>query len=216
MPRTRIKICGVRDPKTIEAAGEAGADAVGLDLRPGARCNIDPYQASDLLATLPPFMTAVAIYADPTLDDFLDAEAICPAPYTQLHGQEKDNLIRRIGPDAIKTVHVDPAKLPALDQSLRHWSGIEEVCAVLLEAPHAANWAELSAALARAITLAPTPVMLAGNLTPDNVEQVVRQARPWGVSVSAGVESGPGKKSAELIHGFCRAVRRADAALQRD
>lgn len=209
MPRTRIKICGVRDLKTAEAAAQAGADAIGLDFRPGARCHIDPYLGSDLLAALPPFMTAVAVYADPTLDDFLDAEAICPAPFTQLHGTEKDNLVRRIGPDAIKTVAID---LASIDASLRHWSDIEEVSAVLLEAPDGADWAALAPKLARSIALTPMPVMLAGGLSPENVEAIVREARPWGVSVSAGVESAPGVKSPDLLKKFCRAVRRADAA----
>ena len=208
MPRTRIKICGVREPKTAQAAADAGADAIGLDFRPGARCHIDPYGGSDLLAALPPFMTAVAIYADPTLDDFLDAEAICPAPYTQLHGSEKDNLVRRIGPDAIKTVPIEPE---TLDASLRHWAEFEEVSAVLLEAPEGADWAELAPRLARSITLTPVPVMLAGGLTPENVEAVVWAARPWGVSVSTGVESAPGTKGSDLMKSFCRAVRRADA-----
>lgn len=209
MPRTRIKICGVRDVKTAEAAAEAGADAIGMDFRPGSRCHIDPYLGSDLLAALPPFMTAVAVYADPTLDDFLDAEAICPAPFTQLHGAEKDNLVRRIGPDVIKTMPID---LAMIDASLRHWSDIEEVSAVLLEGPAGSDWATLAPKLARSIALTPMPVILAGGLTPENVEAVVRDAKPWGVSVSAGVESAPGVKSADLMKRFCRAARRADAA----
>ncbi len=209
MPRTRIKICGVRDAKTAEQAADAGADAIGLDFRPDARCHIDAHLAADVLSALPPFMTAVAVYADPSLDDFLDAEAICPAPYTQLHGNEKDNLVRRIGPDAIKAVKLDPAKL---DAELRHWHGIEEVCAVLVEAPADANWDDLLPKLSRSIALSPTRVILAGGLTPDNVEAIVKAAKPWGVSVSAGVESAAGVKNAEKMRAFCKAVRSADAS----
>ncbi|GIW74898.1 MAG: N-(5'-phosphoribosyl)anthranilate isomerase [Phycisphaerales bacterium] len=210
MPRTRIKICGVRDLRTIEAASAAGADAVGLDLRPGARCGIDPATASDLLAALPPLLHAVAVYQDPTLEDFLDAEAVCPAPYTQLHGTEKDNLVRRIGPDAIKALPIDPDDLASLDATLRHYSTIEEVCAVLLEAPAGCNWQDLAPRLARSILLTPLPVMLAGGLTPENVAGVVRAAKPWGVSVSAGVENASGTKCPQRIEAFCRAVQQAD------
>lgn len=209
MPRTRIKICGVRDTKTAELAAAAGADAIGLDFRPGARCHVDTHLAADILSALPPFMTAVAVYADPSLDDFLDAEAICPAPYTQLHGNEKDNLVRRIGPDAIKAIKLDPARL---DADLRHWHGIEEVCAVLVEAPMNANWDELLPKLSRSIALSPVRVVLAGGLTPSNVESIVKSAKPWGVSVSAGVETSPGMKDADLMRGFCKAVRNADAS----
>lgn len=208
MPRTRIKICGVRDIKTAELAADAGADAIGLDFRPDARCHVDPHLAADILSALPPFTTAVAVYADPSLDDFLDAEAICPAPYTQLHGNEKDNLVRRIGPDAIKSIKLDPA---TLDAELRHWHGIEEVCAVLVEAPQGADWNELAPQVARSIALSPVRVILAGRLTPDNIEGVVKTAKPWGVSVSAGVEARSGVKEASKCRGFCQAVRAADA-----
>lgn len=209
MPRTRIKICGVRDIKTAEIAADAGADAIGLDFRPEARCHVDPHLAADILSALPPFTTAVAVYADPSLDDFLDAEAICPAPYTQLHGNEKDNLVRRIGPDAIKSIKLDPA---TLDADLRHWHGIEEVCAVLVEAPADTDWSALAPQITRSIALSPARVILAGGLTPDNVEGLVQAAKPWGVSVSAGVEASPGVKDAGKCRAFCQAVRAADAA----
>ncbi|UYV11269.1 MAG: hypothetical protein NCW75_08125 [Phycisphaera sp.] len=209
MPRTRIKICGVGDIKTAELAADAGADAIGLDFRPDARCHVDPHLAADILSSLPPFTTAVAVYADPTLDDFLDAEAICPAPYTQLHGHEKDNLVRRIGPDAIKSIKLDPANL---DADLRHWHGIEEVCAILVEAPAEADWDALAPKVARAIALTPARVLLAGGLTPENVEGIVKATKPWGVSVSAGVEAGPGVKEASKCRAFCQAVRSADVA----
>lgn len=209
MPRTRIKICGVRDLKTAEIAADAGADAVGLDFRPGSPSHVDPQIAADVLAALPPFMSAVAVYADPTLDDFLDTEAVCPAPYSQLHGKEKDNLVRRIGPDAIKAIAYNAA---TLDADLRHWHGIDEVCAILVEAPADANWDEVAPKLSRPIALSQGRVMLAGGLTPDNVGSVVAAARPWGVSVSRGVESSPGVKDAARIRAFCKAVLAADAA----
>lgn len=208
MARTRIKICGVCDHRTAEHAADAGADAIGLDLRPGARCHVDAHLAADILTALPPFTTAVAVYADPTLDDFLDAEAICPAPYTQLHGREPENLVRRIGPDAIKTIAYNAA---TLDADLRLWSKVEEVCAVLVEAPPGADWLALAPKLARSITLTSVRVILAGGLSPETIGPVVAAARPWGVSVSAGVENAAGVKDPARIGAFCRAVRAADA-----
>ncbi|MEO1278540.1 MAG: hypothetical protein AAFV77_06280 [Planctomycetota bacterium] len=202
MPRTRIMLNGIRDAKTAEAAETAGVDAVGFDFRPGSPRHIDPYAASDILAALPPLVSAVAIYADPTLDDFLDAEAVCPAPFTQLAGDEKDNLVRRIGPDVLKSVALDHADL---DGQLRHWSDIEEVCAVVLQAPGGFDWAEPPPALARSITLTPMRVVLSGGLNASNVGHATRTCRPWGVALS--LEDNESQGIAE----FCEAVRRADA-----
>lgn len=203
MARTKVLLSGVRDLKTAQAAEKAGADAVGFDFRPGSPRHVDPFVASDILSSLPPMLWAVAIYADPTLDDFLDAEAVFPAPYTQLAGNEKDNLVRRIGPDVIKTVTLD---LSTLDAELRRWSRIEEACAVSLDAPAGFDWDASLDQLSRSIKLSPLRVIITGGLTPENVGGVLKALRPWGVGQSLAESPETLTRFAQ----FCEAVRRAD------
>jgi phosphoribosylanthranilate isomerase len=54
------------------------------------------------------------------------------------------------------------------------------------------------------------PVVVAGGLNPENVEEAIKTLRPWGVDVASGVEARPGKKDPERVRAFVKAVREID------
>ncbi|MFG0286018.1 MAG: N-(5'-phosphoribosyl)anthranilate isomerase [Phycisphaerales bacterium JB039] len=203
--RTRIKICGIRDWPAAQAAADAGADAVGFVFAKSSPRYIEPAEAARLMADLPPFVVTVGLFVDPDLDEFVTVEEQCPTHYTQFHGSEPVELVRQCGPDIIKAVRFDRARI---ESDLRKWGAIDEVAAVLVDGSaggmgEAFDWTALRAPA----EACPKPVILAGGLTPENVREAIAAVRPWAVDVSSGVERERGVKDASLIRAFCAAVR---------
>lgn len=212
MPRTRIKICGITDEDTLAAAVESGADAVGFVFVKDSPRFIDPSDADALISLLPPWVSAVGVFRDPDVDEFCDIEEACPfLTMNQLHGDEDVKTVKSCGPDVLKAIAFDPSTFAS---ELDRWAVVDEVAAILVDGPRAGSGEKIDwPALAAFVESAPRPIMLAGGLTPANVQEAIRIVRPYAVDVSSGVERERGIKDPELIEAFCRAVRLADAAL---
>ncbi|MFN0133868.1 MAG: phosphoribosylanthranilate isomerase [Phycisphaerales bacterium] len=207
MPRTRIKICGIRTPEAALAAVEAGADALGFMFVRSSVRHIEPEDAAAIMWQLPPMVTTVGVYMNASVDTFADIEQQCPTHAVQLHGNEDEETVRACGP-AIKAVRFDPA---TIRRDLERWDEMDEVDAILVDGSTGGEGTTLDwPALAAAAEDIATPLMLAGGLTPANVAHAIRIVRPFAVDVSSGVERERGIKDPALIEAFCEAVRAAD------
>lgn len=209
MPRTRIKICGIRTEEALFAAADEGADAVGFMFVEASPRYIDPETAFDLISILPVFTTAVGVFQDPDPEVFAEIEQVCPTGLTQLHGDESERVVKACGPDIIKAVRFNEA---TIGHDLDRWGSNEDVGAILVDGSAgglgvAFEWSRL----APLVEACGKPIILAGGLTPANVGEAIRAVRPYGVDVSSGVERERGVKDVGLIEAFCRAVREADA-----
>jgi len=127
--------------------------------------------------------------------------------------------LREFQPDLLQLDWVDLASLPSLDPARilpvvrqQQTAPAQWPARVLFEGPRSgagvtADWQQ-AAQVARA-----TELVLAGGLSPDNIEAAIREVRPFGVDVSSGVESSPGRKSPQKIIEFVEAARRASAGV---
>lgn len=207
MARTRIILGGIRTAESARWAVDAGADAVGfMFVRKSARY-IEPDRAVEIMQALPPCISTVSVLQNPTLEMFMDIEESCPTTHTLLGGTEPDQLVRQCEP-VFKTVKYNAQ---TITRDLAHFDGMDSVEAIVLDglwhvSDELFDWDRLG----RSISEIATPVVLAGDFTPDNVALAVRAARPFAVEVSSGVERDRGEKDATLIEAFCGAVQRAD------
>lgn len=211
MPRTRIKICGVRDADTALLAAECGADAIGLVFVKLSPRYVTPEQAWDIASYLPPFVTTVGLFVNQKLEAIEETRSECPFIITQLHGEESEPTVRACGPHVIKAMRFD-ANTTELD--LMRWNNFREIDAILVDGGSGGEGVTLDwHALAKLAPACEHPIILAGGLTPESVGEAIRIVRPWAVDVSSGVEREKGVKDPELIAAFCDAVRQADAEL---
>ena len=212
--RTRIKVCGVRDAAAIEACADAGIDAVGLMLIERSKRYIDPDEAFALTAACPPFVTAVAVVADLSVDEFNDLEQRCPTSLVQLHGVESEKTVEACGPGVVKAFRFEA---DTVAMQLSRWDAIDEVDAILVDGSAGGEGTVFEwQRLAEAIAAMPAgglskPLFVAGGLSPDTVGDAIRALRPYAVDVSSGVETAPGVKDPARIRAFAQAVAAADA-----
>jgi len=208
--RTRIKVCGITSLEGANAAVEAGADAVGFIFVKDTPRYLDPEQASAIMFTLPPFVSAVGVVQDLDVDQFCALEYSCPAHTMQLHGKEPVDVVQACGPGVIKAFKYEDA---TIQSQLTRWAKVEELDAVLIDGSaggtgESFEWAKL----VPHIQDFPKKIIIAGGIDASNVGEVIKTLRPYAVDVSTGVEDAPGVKSPAKIAEFCAAVRAADAS----
>jgi len=202
----KIKICGITNVGDAQAAVQAGADALGFIFYKGSPRFMTSAAAAAIIRTVPASVEKVGVFVDPTCE--LVDEAIAAAGITtlQFHGNEEPNFCRSFGLKVIKGFRVHgEATLAALKNYEREvWLLDTFLPGILGGTGERFDWTLAQ----RAVRLG-GQVMLAGGLTSKNVAAAIQQVQPYGVDVSSGVESSPGKKNHELVRQFIMAARAA-------
>jgi phosphoribosylanthranilate isomerase len=211
--RTRIKLCGLRTKADVQAAVEAGADAVGFVFYPPSPRAVTVEQAAQLAKTLPPWVTAVGLFVNPDVAQVQAALSAIPGLMLQFHADEDDAFCSQFSAPYIKVARMH-AGLNLVEFSLSYPGAQAILVDALVQgyggAGHSFDWSWLPKAENGSLQL-DKPLILSGGLTVDNVADAVKTVRPYAVDVSSGIERSRGEKCPQRMAAFCRAVRAADA-----
>ena len=201
-----VKICGITNAADAAAAAEAGASALGFMFYEGSKRNVAPAVATEIICELPAFISKVGVFVNAPPDVVRRVIAETGIDGLQFHGEETPEFCAQFGLKVIKA-------FPVRDrESLRACAGYPD-CAWLLDTfldgarggtGVAFDWD----VAAEAVKLS-RRVILAGGLKPETVAEAVRQVRPFGVDVSSGVESAPGRKDHTKVRAFISAAKDA-------
>ena len=95
--RTRIKICGLTREADVDAAVQAGADAVGFVMYVASPRHVTPARARELARRLPPFVTPVCLFVNASPIELAAALDAIPNLVPQFHGDEAPAACRHAG-----------------------------------------------------------------------------------------------------------------------
>jgi phosphoribosylanthranilate isomerase len=224
---TWVKICGITSIEDALTAVEAGADALGFVFHQNSPRRVDPEQASRIVAQLPPNLGTVGVFVEQTVQQINETAQEAGLNAVQLHGYEfsrkKLKDVLNSHPRKLFIVFSAPMLLEKnfgggeldLSPEIKNDIGAIFLDSGKLEQPggtgRSFDWT-------RAVPIASLiskdfNLVVAGGLNPDNVAEAIRILRPWGVDVSSGVETKPGKKDTARIRAFINRVREADATV---
>lgn len=204
---TRIKCCGITRAEDALLAARLGVDAIGLIFTARSRRCLTPAQGAAIRACVPAPVRVVALFMDDDAAFVRDVYAQVQPDLLQFHGRESDDWCAQFGIRYFKAIGMADG-----DAALRELHAYPRAYALLLDGHGAGegggrgqgfDWSRIPPELAQ-------PVILAGGLHAGNVAAAIRQAQPWAVDVSSGVECAPGIKDAARLEAFVAAVREAD------
>ncbi len=201
-----VKICGITSEEDGLLAVAMGADAVGFLFAPSPR-RISPSLARDIARRLPPEILTVGVFRNEDPRNVVRIANQARLGAVQLHGRESPEETMRVRQQVGRVIKAFPAGSEELEKARSYGADI-----VLVDADQPGSGKVFDWALAERAA-GSLPVMLAGGLTPENVAAAISKTRPWGVDVSTGVESAPGRKDPRLVREFVSAARLAAADL---
>jgi len=213
MPRDiRVKICGLTEARDVAAAVAAGAAYVGFVFFEKSPRHVGVGAARALAIDVPPGVAKVALTVNA---DDAALDALCgsvPLDMLQLHGDESPARVAEIkarhGLPVMKAIGIaGAADLAQIDR----YAGVADQLLIDAKPPPGATRPGGNALAFDWGLIAgrdwPLPWLLAGGLTPGNVDEAVQRTGARQLDVSSGVEAAPGRKDPALIRAFIDAAR---------
>lgn len=202
----RIKICGITSVEDARAAVRAGADAIGLVFYPPSPRAVDIELAREIAYCAGPFVTVTGLFVDAEAAFITQVLSRVPLQLLQFHGEEAAEFCELFQRPYIKAIRMRP-ELDVQQAIAAH----PNATAVLLDAysPGLPGGTGATFDWQRIPKNTPRPIVLAGGLTPENISLAVSSTQVYGVDVSGGVESAPGKKDPQKIATFIHNAKRA-------
>jgi len=211
--RTRIKMCGLTRDKDIEAGIHAGLDALGfIFYTKSPRC-VKPDYVRSVVARIGPFTDCIGVFVNSEREEVEEIVEFCGLSHAQLHGSENPKYCERVE-RFVSPCRVIKAFRVSSESTKEEFTPYANVIHGYLLDTYSKGIAggtgqTFDWSIIKRLQLQ-RPMILAGGLAPENVEEALRQVHPFGLDVNSGVEKEPGIKDHGKLYDFVRKVRAFD------
>ncbi len=194
---TWVKVCGLRRREEIEVAASAGADAIGFVSIPGSPRFLSLEEIAPLITMVPSALRRIILTMDLDPDELINVATRVGADGVQPYGRyarEAAEAAMNAGLFVLLPLRADEA-----DQGLQDGSGLmplydSRVSGVFGGSGQTFDWGLLEGI--------EESYVVAGGLSPENVDVLVNRLQPWGVDASSRLETHPGTKDLGKISAF--------------
>jgi len=204
-----IKVCGITSEEDAWVAVACGADALGFVFAPSIR-NVTAELAREIIKKLPDNIEKIGVFVNESPEKVRNTANFCGLTSVQLHGDEKPEYSALLSDlNIIKAFRIIDK---VAYEEIEKYSEESNVSRILLDTYSRNAYGGTGEAFFwRAsvfIEKLPLPLILAGGLTAENIEQAITIVRPYVVDVSSGVEKAPGQKDLQKLKTFIERARR--------
>ncbi len=192
-----VKICGITNLEDALLAAELGADALGFIFAESPR-RISPQDVQAIIYKLPPLIKTVGVFVNEDPARIKRIQSFCGLDLIQLHGEESPEQCQDLRPHAIKAFRIQNG---GDIENIRRYRGV--VRAILLDTfqKGKAGGTGMTFDWSLAVKAKETgiPLILAGGLGPENIQEAMTIVKPYAVDINSGIEERPGKKDPVLM-----------------
>lgn len=204
---TKIKVCGIKSKADAWMCLELGVDALGFVFVKESPRNIEPQEAQKIITDLPPFVITVGVFTNRVKDEVEEIANLCKLDILQFHGDESPEYCASFNRKVIKAFRIRSSD--DINRLVEY-----KVPAYLLDSYAEERLGGTGRTFEWSLAAEATKyghIVLAGGLTPENVNRAISIVRPYAVDISSGIEDTPGKKNKVKLAEFIRQVQNADS-----
>lgn len=206
----RVKICGLTNLEDARHAARCGADLLGFVFAESPR-RVEAEQVRKIVETLRgeglDRPVAVGVFVNTPAGEVIGTCVEGGLTMAQLHGDESPDHCRAVSRAGISVIKSFRVRGRESLEAMIHYDAVDLFHCDTYDPERAGGTGcafdhSLVVGLSNRFRL-----ILAGGLTSENVAEAVAAVRPWGVDVSSGVESSPGRKDPAKVEAFIRNAR---------